>query len=190
MKDLNLFSFTYPIENAAWKLQLETLFKRHYYFYEIGSETIDRFLYDLETKFLSIMPYYNQLYTSTLMAIDPLITSRVTERYNATSNIVSTGSINDTSSGTSEDEKKDYEYPQQDNAVTDIQAGRTLNNGSNHSTGATTTGHNTDNLIDYEKIITGLAGDQSALLKSYRSNILNINKMILNECKSLFILIY
>lgn len=36
----------------------------HYRFYEIGSETIGRFLYNLETTLNEIMPYYNQLYKS------------------------------------------------------------------------------------------------------------------------------
>lgn len=36
----------------------------HYRFYEIGSETVGRFLYNLETTLNEIMPYYNQMYNS------------------------------------------------------------------------------------------------------------------------------
>lgn len=36
----------------------------HYRFYEIGSETPGRFLYNLETTLNEIMPHYNQLYKS------------------------------------------------------------------------------------------------------------------------------
>lgn len=36
----------------------------HYRFYEIGSETVGRFLYNLETTLNEIIPYYNQLYKS------------------------------------------------------------------------------------------------------------------------------
>lgn len=36
----------------------------HYRWYEIGSETVGRFLFNLETTLNQIMPYYNQLYKS------------------------------------------------------------------------------------------------------------------------------
>ena len=36
----------------------------HYRFYEIGSETVERFLFNIEMTMNEIMPYYNQLYKS------------------------------------------------------------------------------------------------------------------------------
>lgn len=188
--EVKLFNFDYPCDDAAWKTKLEEIFIRSYYFHEIGFETIDRFLYELETKFKLIMPYYNNLYKTTLLSIDPLITSKSNEIYKATNKVDSTSTTTDTTTATNTDQLTDYQYPQNADELTDIAAGRKVNNGS--ATNNATTGNvgKTDNIMDYEKIITGLSGDQSALLKSYRANIININQMIIRECKNLFILIY
>lgn len=44
----------------------------HYYFYEIGSETPDRFKFYINEHLRLIMPYYNQLYSSELLKLEPL----------------------------------------------------------------------------------------------------------------------
>lgn len=45
---------------------------RRYWFYEIGSETPDRFKHYLNEHLARIMPYYNQLYASELLKLVPL----------------------------------------------------------------------------------------------------------------------
>lgn len=64
---------TYPMYNPIHKElygfipsreELNTKILNHYRFYEIGSETIGRFLFNLESAMNLIMPYYNQLYKS------------------------------------------------------------------------------------------------------------------------------
>ena len=44
--------------------ELNKKIMNHYRFYEIGSETVGRFLYNLEMTMNEIMPTYNQLYMS------------------------------------------------------------------------------------------------------------------------------
>lgn len=59
---VNIFNFSYPIYNVSYKVNLEKAIIRHYYFREIGSETVGRFLYNLNTLMNEVMPKYNRLY--------------------------------------------------------------------------------------------------------------------------------
>ena len=67
----SIFSFEYPIFSEAYKETLEHKFLRHYYMQEIGLETVGQWKLKLEDKLNLIMPYYNQLYESALLKIEP-----------------------------------------------------------------------------------------------------------------------
>lgn len=68
----NIFSFKYPIFDQSYKALLETKILKHYYTREIGFETVGLWKLKLDTKMNEIMPYYNQLYESTLLEFNPL----------------------------------------------------------------------------------------------------------------------
>ncbi|NCC80161.1 MAG: hypothetical protein EOM07_11240 [Clostridia bacterium] len=173
MENFNLFDFNYECDDAAWKEKLEQQFINTYYFMEIGQETIDRWKHRVRTKFQSIMPYYNDLYKSTLMEINPLITHNRKETYAAdNSSNTSMSAVNDAI---------EYDHPQTGTS-SDIPASRMNNDGTSTSTNTT--------LNNYERNIEGLDGDQSVLLKAYRETIIDINEMIMKDCKDLFILVY
>lgn len=61
-----IFSFDYPIFDTSYKAGLETKILKHYYTREIAAETYGRWKLFLESRMLEIMPYYNELYRSTL----------------------------------------------------------------------------------------------------------------------------
>lgn len=44
---------------------------RHYYFREIGAETIGLWIYWMNTRFSELLPYYNKLWESALLEFDP-----------------------------------------------------------------------------------------------------------------------
>lgn len=95
-----IFDFDYPIFDNNYKEELELKIIRHYYMREIGAETFGLWQLYLCDKMNEIMPYYNQLYTSTLLKLEPLInlstSNAETESENYTGNEV-TGSVKDTS---------------------------------------------------------------------------------------------
>lgn len=62
----------YPIFDEVYRQTLNDKILSHYWFEEIGFETPDRFNHYLALKMAEIMPYYNQLYKSELLTIDPL----------------------------------------------------------------------------------------------------------------------
>lgn len=68
----NIFNFTFPIFDEAYRLPLEIKILRHYYTREICEETVGLWKLRLQQKLNEIMPYYNQLYESELIEFNPL----------------------------------------------------------------------------------------------------------------------
>ena len=67
-----LFDFDYPFyaDDLSIKEEFENRFIEHYYFHEIGFETVARFKHYLRSRLRDVMPYYSQLYESELKAKD------------------------------------------------------------------------------------------------------------------------
>lgn len=68
-----IFDFDYPCFDNNYKSVLETKILRHYYTREICEETFGLWQLRLCDKMNLIMPYYNQLYNSELLNIEPFI---------------------------------------------------------------------------------------------------------------------
>lgn len=68
-----IFNFDFPIWDENYRSVLCTKILKHYYTREIGFETVGLWKLKLETKLNEIMPYYNQLYESTMFKYNPLI---------------------------------------------------------------------------------------------------------------------
>lgn len=66
-----IFDFLYPIFDESYRTVLETKILRHYYYKEIGFETVGLWQDRLETKLGEIMPYYNELYKSIVHDFNP-----------------------------------------------------------------------------------------------------------------------
>lgn len=68
----NVFNFTFPIFDEAYRKVLEIKILKHYYTREICAETVGLWKHFLSTRLNEIMPYYNKLYQSELLAFNPL----------------------------------------------------------------------------------------------------------------------
>ena len=210
MKDFKLFDFDYQISDNNWKKYLEKMIIDKYYFHEIAYETIDRWKHAFEQKMRLIMPYYDDIYKTTLYKYDPLITTQLKEEYNdtmetenvnktdVTGRSENTNSANSTNTG--EYETVETDYPHTSNITTDIPSNRSktdsISTSTSGSTGKTTNNTTTDmtgktnSKRNYLKNIEGFSGNKSELLQSYRNTIINVTNMVLEELKPLFILIY
>jgi len=69
---VNIFNFDYDLHDPLYKPTLEEKIIKHYYFREIGSETVGRFIQRLDTKLNEILPKYNLMYEAVATGIDPL----------------------------------------------------------------------------------------------------------------------
>lgn len=121
-----IFNFDFPIWSESYRNILETKILRHYFNKEIGFETFGLWQFYLESRMNEIMPYYNQLYLTTVKDYDYLTDVNMTETLHRTE----TG-----------DETADY------TAKEDIgETGKIVSNGSenSNSTGKIDTTDNTD----------------------------------------------
>lgn len=126
---------SYPIFNEDYREYLNNKILRHYYFYEIGAETPDRFNYYLETKMNEIMPYYNQMYESELLKYNPLVTDYSEEKI-----------FRDTAN---EKESADQTGQQMAETTGDRYSGVTSgNNDTDFSSTQTVSGTNKDNITE------------------------------------------
>lgn len=74
-----IFNFDFPIWVEEYRLELETKILRHYFMSEIGMETVALWKLFLENELNEIMPYYNQLYLTTIKDFDWLTDTDITE---------------------------------------------------------------------------------------------------------------
>lgn len=101
-----VFDFEYPIFDENYKSVLETKILKHYYTREIADINVGKWKLWLNTRLNEIMPYYNQLYKSELINIQPLVTSNYNKTHQDSGGDVRTveeqngGTINTTSEGT------------------------------------------------------------------------------------------
>lgn len=69
----------YPLFDESYRATLNKKILDHYRYREIGFETPARFRHQLKTKLNEIMPFYNKMYESELLVINPLYTVDYTE---------------------------------------------------------------------------------------------------------------
>lgn len=91
-----------PIFNNWWntyipehRKELEQKIIHTYYFNQIGCETPERFIYYINSQLERIMPYYNQLYQSELIKIDPLLNHAIEVNGRNIENVVASVNTSD-----------------------------------------------------------------------------------------------
>lgn len=192
---------------------------KHYYLREIGSETVGIWKLWLNTRLEEIMPLYNQLYKSALIEFNPLYDVDLKRTHNrkidsskqdtGTSQSVSSGEINasGTSSGSSNNTKKDLYSDTPQGAITGLEnenyltnarkvtdTGSTSNENTSTGTNKTTVNDDTSNtgtansLEDYVENVSGKQGSESysSMLLKFRETFLNIDMQVIEEFSDLF----
>lgn len=89
----------YPIFDELYREQLNNKIIQHYYFREIGFETEALFKNRLNQKMNEIMPYYNQMYESSKLKIDPLSTINLEEAFSRKSKTSGEGTSSTSGTG-------------------------------------------------------------------------------------------
>ena len=78
-----VFDFDFPIFDENYREPLCKKILKHFYTREIGEETVGLWKLRLDDRMNEIMPYYNQLYESELISIEPLVNYRVRNNGNS-----------------------------------------------------------------------------------------------------------
>lgn len=214
-----IFNFDFPIYDESYRSTFEDKLIRHFYFHEINITSIGRWKFMLREKLNLIMPVYNKMYEAASKKFDPFIDTQMHETYIRKNNLTSNSSNNTdgtqkvtnnltsnktgTQSGTGSNVYSDL--PQttlhggdyatnstqtEDSATTkDTQTDNSTSNSTNiikqNSNAAT------DNTENYVHDNTGFSSrSQQELLMQYYDALRNIDEMVFNELRDLFMLIY
>lgn len=209
----------YPIFDENYRQKLNQKIINHYYFREIGFETVGLFRFYLKQTMNEIMPYYNQLYESALLEIDPLNTINFTEtltrtkigndikNFNEDTTINSNGDSNSNSTKNTNFKDVESDTPQGMLSIGNIEGelyasyariskNEDTTNSTAHQETTDTQKRKNDEKINrednenYTRTEKGNRESQSELLMKYRETFLNIDMQIINELNDLFMGLY
>lgn len=174
---------------------------KHYYFDEIAHETVAHFIFRLNTKLDEILPYYNQLYRSALIEFDPLGDTDYTITGNREDNNTFDSTRTDNLVNSVTNRSKDLRSDTPQGTIENVDINNNLyiteaviNDGivNNENRGTQKHADKIHNLNDYYEHVTGKRGGISnaeALLK-FRETFINIDMMVINELRPLFMGVY
>ena len=199
----------YPIFDEQYREFLNAKILDHYWYREIGLETVDMFIRQLRTKMHEIMPYYNKWYQAEDMMADinPLSTQDMHSKGSANSHTSSsakqkhsekadntTDSASRSKGRTVQSEtpqtmlsgNQDYATAAADNHASVDGTNKVHNTGSSESS----TDNATTNGSANEAHTWGYSGHAPALIDAWRSTFANIDMMVIDELETLFMGIY
>lgn len=209
----------YPIFDENYRQKLNQKIINHYYFREIGFETVGLFRFYLKQTLNEIMPYYNQLYESALLEIDPLNTINFTEtltrtkigndtkNFNEDTTVNSNGDSNSNSTKNTNFKDVESDTPQGMLSIGNIDGelyasyariskNEDTTNSTAHQETVDTQKRKNDEKINrednenYTRTEKGNRESQSELLMKYRQTFLNIDMQVINELNDLFMGLY
>ena len=180
--NVDIFDFDYPFYNEERRKQFEEHFIEHFYFDEIGQETVARFKQRLKIKLNLIMPYWNKIFLADELEQRILDNYSVTETYsrditnntNATNEIINRNLESDTPTTKVDFEQVDYFS----NITKDI--GNNSSNINNNSS---------ENWTRKMEGNIGVQTDADAIVKYWRS-LRQIEIEIFKQCDDLFMGVY
>ena len=197
-----VFDFDFPLFDENYRQALCTKILRHFYTREIGEETVGLWKLRLDTRLNDIMPYYNKLYESEALKINPLYTFNYSKSHkdsggdiriiteNGTENTVSDGTNKTVDSGSDtvavEGSNKATDSGS-DTIVADSSIGNTTQNKTEGITKNTVTTTKTETLKDRYSDTPqgGLNGIESdTYLTNARLNNNSINQNDINDAST------
>lgn len=206
-KNMCLFDFDYDFYEPDLKTLFENKFTDYYFFNEIGFETVQMFKHALRTKLNTIMPYYSQLYQTELRSKDidfmlnkdyvETITRELSSLGKNQNGSSSNASTQNTATGNEGSTFKESSL-NNGNASLSLDDLTTINNSdnnfSNTNKGTSTTTSNTTGINEGSETETitnkgqGNIGITSSaeLLEKWRKVLINIDMMIIEDCRDLF----
>lgn len=177
---------TYPIFDEAYRPILNSKIVRTYFNVEIGVETPDLFKFNLETDMHTFMPYFNQLYDSERLSIDPLRTVDIKTMTQQSRLQDSTADSNSSSESNSESKSRavNSNTPQtmlardKDYATSAADSSGT---GKQLSTGSEASSANMAEDAEGTSSTTGFQGLQAQMLMLFRESFLNIDQSVVES---------
>lgn len=176
---------SYPIFDELYRESLNKKIVDHFYFREIGFETVQQFAWQMRRTMNEIMPYFNQMYGSLNLVTDPVddVSMRYEEQLSRTSNDTAQASASDSNRNVYQDTPMSM-LDTEPSAVEQLKYATnvTYDKGASSSDSESTSKADQD-MVRIEK---GHRRSQAKLLEEYRSTFVNVDAMILDELETLF----
>jgi len=194
---VNLWDFDYPsFYKGEEKKAFEQKVIEHYYFRQIGQETVGRFLHVFRSKVREIMPYYIDLYKTDKLfkeIDDPFKSYDLTETFTQESEGSSEGNGSVSQEGYNMHSRKFSNTPQ--GPITNLDTYMTeassdvddVENTSSSENSSSSSGKVTHTLHRYGNIGVQPLGDE---IEKLRKAYINIDMMIIDELGDCFLKIY
>ena len=148
----------YPIWDESYRNVLNEKIKNHYFFREIGQETPNRFKFYLDTKMNEIMPYYNELYKTTLLKYDIDVVSSTDETYSGAADGKSSATTENTAESSTENTETSTATSENASETTDTTSAEsqtdTTSGSESTSTGNSRNTGTVENKNEYDSINT------------------------------------
>lgn len=196
--NVNIFDFDYPFYNEERRKQFEQHFIEHFYFDEIGQETVARFKHRLKIKLNLIMPYWNKIFLADELEQRILDNYDVTETYEREVIDNTTQTSNGTVTSINEKSSKNLES---DTPVTKTDLDnidyfsnitKDIGNSKNDTTSNNSNNVQNTNKENWTRKMQGNIGvqtDADAIIKYWKS-LRQIENEIFEQCSSLFMEVY
>lgn len=180
--NVNIFDFNYPIFDESYRAKFEENFINHFYYREIGFETISRFKHHLKTELNLLMPYYNKLYMSQGLE------QRILDNYDVTETFER--NVTGSKTGVNENSNKQLfsDTGRKRVDINDIDYVSTINKETNN----TTSNVNDENNERWSRTMKGNIGvqtDADAIMK-YENSLKNVDLLLFEELEKLFMQIF
>lgn len=180
--NVDIFDFDYPIFNESYRPTFQEHFIKHFYYDEIGQETVARFKDRLNIKLNLIMPYWNKVFLADNLE------QRILDNYDVTETYTRTTENNINSNGNQIEKNLFSENPVEriDFEQVDYFSNITKNIGENTNN---TSGESKE---QWTRKMTGNIGIQtdSDAINKYYSSLRKIEIEIFTECEDLFMGVY
>ena len=197
----NKFDFgldKYPIFDENYREVLNNKILNYYYMDEIGFETAELFKFHLNNKMELIMSYYNALYEKLPMVYENLDRDvNMTEEFKRTNDTTSenNSASESTNKGNSENKNVLQRTPQgilKDQNINNFTYASEIQMGKNDTNSSindkTTTNGKINNTDEYIKHTYGSNGKKYGyeIFKGLKDNLINIDKMVIDDLSDLF----
>ncbi len=181
----------YPIFDESHRPTLNEKIIDHYWNQEIGLETISMFRLALKRRMNEIMPLYNKLYESEMLMTDPLFNMDIETDTETEGEQTGSANANAGTTANSKSRAVNSDTPQDRLGGNADYASSLADATSESSTTSTSEQDTVDRTTNMGRSRTrGTQGNKAELLRSYRQNLLNIDLMIIDELRDLFMMIW
>lgn len=185
----------YPIFDEKYREGLNDKIVSHYYMREIGFEDDDYFIFALRRKMNEIMPYYNQIYKSTLIEFDPMVTVDISQLSDHTGDRATDSASTGDTTTKSENVSRGVNSTTPQTLLSDdgqyasaIADSHSTSNGDEDSKSSSTTNEHNDQTNKSRQFGRSMSAPQ--IIAELRASFINTDMLVIGELSELFMTIW